>query len=727
MQSNGMEIPEKLHPFHFHGVDIDLRSKRADKQHLGTCPFCDKEEHFFISRVTGQWDCKRCDERGNIPTFLRRLLEVSLTHTEPSSYEELSEERGIPIDILKDWGLAISFIRGHWLIPAYNPEGKLANLYIWEESGVMSTPGCNHQLLGAHKRTKKHTDAWLCEGPWDGMAMQALLQSVKEASSGDFIKTQYKHKSLINTHLPLVYPGAGTFSGKWAPLVKGIKVHICGDNDHPKESKTGKIIQAGYNGSLRTAKHCLETAKSVDMVMWGPKGFAPKLADGYDIRDTWVERGAKGFEYIQAKLRSPDIDTVEALPSEETVKEEVIEPIERTTFEELENDFKSSLHWTPELSHTLLIMLSTVMSTELQGEQVFVRVIGPPGSGKSTLAEAISAAKEYTLPISILTGFHSGFTAGSGKGRKKDMSLIPLLKKKTVIIKDGDTLLSAPNRDQILSELRDIYDGSSRSRYRTGVAHDYEDIRTTFLLCGTDPIRGLNRSSLGERFLDCEILGDSDRKPYLKRSIDNTYDKITSGFGSQEGKEVKPDKMLYLKRVTYGFIKYFKENLLQMACPAFPKESKAKIAALAEFLSYMRARKPQTKEDMEYRPRVELATRISGQLTKLAFFSALMLGRSSIDDTILAILRKVVNDTATGFQFELTQRLWKYHEGLTVQQLRIDLAIAESMVRRLLLSMQEMGIVQRQSKKNTSGIGGRDNHIWTLTKTVHSLAKTIKL
>lgn len=42
-------------------------------QYICTCPFCNKEAHFYISKETQQWDCKRCGESGGIYQLLKRL------------------------------------------------------------------------------------------------------------------------------------------------------------------------------------------------------------------------------------------------------------------------------------------------------------------------------------------------------------------------------------------------------------------------------------------------------------------------------------------------------------------------------------------------------------------------------------------------------------------------------------------------------------------------------
>lgn len=42
-------------------------------QYIADCPLCGKEQHFYISRKTQMWDCKKCHEYGSIYKLLRLL------------------------------------------------------------------------------------------------------------------------------------------------------------------------------------------------------------------------------------------------------------------------------------------------------------------------------------------------------------------------------------------------------------------------------------------------------------------------------------------------------------------------------------------------------------------------------------------------------------------------------------------------------------------------------
>lgn len=734
------ELPEKLRPYDFHGIGFSGSGniRKAD------CPFCDKEGHFYVNVGTGQFSCKRCLEEGNTFTFLQKVFDYSMKNTSDKALLTMSKDRGIPISEFKEWGLCKSCINDEWLLPGYNTKNALANLYkIVKQEGkwkAYSTPGCNMHPFGTKLLNKSQKILWTCEGPWDGMKLRFALKNLRSKTSShdpeaqlhklvDFSpKKDKEHKPLLDLHGVMSVPGAGNFAPGWVDYMEGRQVRLVFDNDHPKKNpKTGLISKPGSDGQKRVVKLVGESGRFVDSIykiMWGKAGYDKSLPTGYDVRDMLNDHGdLVGLQSLMERLILTKDQS--ALVSEDEIVE-VLDPLPRKNFGQLCQDWHKSLHFTQPMCDTLAVTLAAVISTTLKGEQLFLRVIGPPGSGKSTIAEAITAAREYVFAKSILTGFHSGYTAtkkqGDGK-KRRDPSLVPMIQNKMVIMKDADTLTSAPNKDKILSELRDIYDGASRTQYRTGEGKDYENIRCSFLLCGTDELRLLNKSFLGDRFLDCEIMADgSNNKPYLDSAVANAYELFASSVQPSEGgSEAWGANQLLLKRATIGFINHLKASLGSITPPTFPKEAQEKIKGIGQLLAYMRARVHREGKDLLYRPRAELATRLSAQFTKLAGCLAIVLGRRSIDKEVMRIVQKVSNDTAVGFQSEITQYLASNKRGLSSHQLAIELQLSESTVRRWLKDMQELGIARSAEKSNNSGIRGRNLHLWELTSEVRSL------
>lgn len=50
---------------------LKIKKETQRSQYISDCPFCGKENHFYINKVTQMWDCKRCGASGNIYKLLR--------------------------------------------------------------------------------------------------------------------------------------------------------------------------------------------------------------------------------------------------------------------------------------------------------------------------------------------------------------------------------------------------------------------------------------------------------------------------------------------------------------------------------------------------------------------------------------------------------------------------------------------------------------------------------
>lgn len=740
------QIPDKVKPFTFHGVELfEIREKET----IANCPFCQKDGHFCISNETGQWSCKRCGEGqgkgegGNIPGFIQKLYQLSLDNfitnvkdTESHPLKELSENRKIGEDTLSEWGVtAHPFNSNDYLIPVLNKEAKLANLFrvtpSQEHPGkllVLPTPTLKIHPVGT-QLLKKQRNIWLAEGPWDGMVLYNAFKKYSE----EYKITKKPENALIRKNGVLVLPGCNSFSKEWFEPLKDKNVYILFDNDHPKKLKNGKTIQPGYDGTKRilrmAEKETTNNPKSIHYLEWGPDGYTDELDSGFDLRDLFSRvKGSEALQLISSKLKFHEHENVEEDNEDDEDEAKPVTTVEIlpcTTFRNLCSTYEKGYHFTPEMRQSLVVMLATIISTDIPGTQIFLRVIGPPGSGKTTLAETVSAAKEYVLARSIVTGFHSGYVdpADMNKKKKKVSSLIPEMLNKTIVMKDADTLLTAPKRDQILSELRDIFDGVSRAEYRNQVKSNYEDIRTTFILCGTDALRKLNRAYLGDRFLDTEIFEESSGDPFVEKSMSNQYALMSASFSKEASKETEEQKEI-LKRITsltVGYIHYLKGNLASLPFPPLDEESSNKLKGLANLLAYLRARSGDQKEDTEFRARPELATRLSSQFVKLTVCICLVLNKPSIDNEVMDIIRKVMLDTARGFHLEIVKLLIENRKGLSVDTIKDLLRTNEIGVRRILEEMRVFGIVKKISESNTSGNRGRNVHLWYLSKNIRNI------
>ena len=283
------ETPKHLAAYQFHGVDLD---EGNNGQAIGDCPFCGKEIKFSVKVETGQYKCWVCGETGNTLTFLRTLwdrseLPYDKETTKLSSNRTLTDPKTLEV-----WGVRRCMISGDWIVPGWNADGKLVQLYKYtgRPKRMLATKGMAHGLFGRHLWVKKKTQVWITEGPWDAMALWETLRCTKEGDGGLEL-TANEELSLFDDINIIAVPGATTFLESWYPLLSGKSITLLYDNDHPRENN-GKIVKTGYDSMQRVA---MLLAKSTDgqpaslsFLDWGKgEGYDKGLPNGYDVRD-WL-------------------------------------------------------------------------------------------------------------------------------------------------------------------------------------------------------------------------------------------------------------------------------------------------------------------------------------------------------------------------------------------------------------------------------------------------------
>jgi hypothetical protein len=298
--------PEHLRPYLFHGVD--LQWPPGGKQALGTCPFCNREKHFSVQVDTGLWRCYVCGEGnekggGNAKVFLQRLWSLSSQSMPLSHYAELAANRWVEEETLILWEVVKSITTGDWLVPGYTAEGKMVQLYRYLETEpgkrrLIPTPTMGHQLHGRSLYRNKHT-LYLCEGPWDGMALWEQLRATKW-NGEELWPTGNAENSLLADADVLAVPGCNVFFDNWLPLFAGKCVNLMYDSDHTKKHPTtGNIIPAaGHTGMKRVAGLLLasrEPPAELNWLPWGPEGYDPALPSGCDVRDVLRRSGLMGL------------------------------------------------------------------------------------------------------------------------------------------------------------------------------------------------------------------------------------------------------------------------------------------------------------------------------------------------------------------------------------------------------------------------------------------------
>lgn len=375
-------------------------------------------------------------------------------------------------------------------------------------------------------------------------------------------------------------------------------------------------------------------------------------------------------------------------------------PIPCSNWSDLEGAWRKALKWTDGLSCGLSVMLASVTSTRAVGDQLWVKIQSPASTGKSDLCEALAVNTRYVLAKSTIRGFHSGWREGrAGNGEEQeDNSLVAQVRNKTLVTKDGDTLLQSPNLPQILAEGRDLYDSVSRSHYRNNMGRDYKGVRFTWILAGTASLKQIDQSELGERFLDCVIMDkiDDELEDDILWRVANRAERnlsLESDDSSPES-QYDPDK-LEAMCLTGGYIDYLRINATELLSAVYSSDEALRLCTrYAKFVAFMRARPSKSQEEVSER---EMAARLTTQHIRLAKCLAVVLNRTELDNEVMRRVRKVALDTARGPVLDLTRYLFGKPNGVESTAIEIHLAYTADKTKSLLRFLRQIEVVQLKS------------------------------
>ncbi len=452
------------------------------------------------------------------------------------------------------------------------------------------------------------------------------------------------------------------------------------------------------------------------------------LPHGFDVRDCLAPNGldttkAEGLEQLEKLL------SLYVLVPEEWLRE----PQEKKTsksvtclpcnnYRKLINSWRLALKWVDGLDVAMSVMLASITSTKMIGDQLWIKIIGPASCGKSTLCEALTVNSKYVIAKSTIRGFHSGFSSTDGK----DHSLISKVKNKTLITKDGDTLLQSPNLGQVLSEARDIYDTVSRTSYRNKASKDYSGVRMTWLLCGTSSLRSLDSSELGERFLDCVIMDgiDDELEDEILWRVVNRADRNICIEADGKPETHQEPEMTKAMQLTGGYVDHLRNNAPELLSQVVTsRESLKRIQVLGKFVAFMRARP--SRKQTEHAER-EFAARLVSQLLRLGKCLAAVLNRKTMDGEVMRRVRKVALDTSRGKTMQIMNQLYPVSgdAGLNISALEIKTQISKSELSWLLRFLKGIDAIEMFKLKSKNGKSGR-GYRYRLTRTMYNLYKEV--
>ena len=202
------------------------------------------EGHLYFSAETGQYDCKKCGEKGNLITLAKHFGDTIQTPRKtnifnvelvekchqalPPHIREYLHRRGLIDAVIDEYKLGYGqFYRKPWItIPIKDIYGNYSFFKLRQDPAfgndkITYPKGAEAQLYDWENLTKPNIPLIICEGEMD-----RLLLLSKGVSA------------ITSTH------GAMTFKDEWVEKIrKDKKIYICFDND-----------EAGKKGSERVAK-----------------------------------------------------------------------------------------------------------------------------------------------------------------------------------------------------------------------------------------------------------------------------------------------------------------------------------------------------------------------------------------------------------------------------------------------------------------------------------------
>lgn len=578
-------------------------------QWRGVCPFCQKAGHFFFGAEYG-WGCKACQLEGNIYTFLKHIYNDVCTH---DLVGVLAMERSIDFGTFTRNGVKYNPKNASFVIPTFNSQGNLNYLYkviqVFDEKRqknvrrILNTPGIEPTLFSWPHTA--HDTIWLCEGLWDKMAAEDIIGPARPITV-------------------VAFPGS-VFKPTWCHVFANKHLIIIADNDEAGAKHIEKIIHKISQAPQKPSK--------ISVLHW-----PNSLPKGYDVNDLLIQKGVDAYSFIESNLiETEDITSV-------SPKIEIIPDTTCTSFDHLTDACSLIYHFTGDMRMLLHLLITGLYSLKIEGEQIWIRVMGPPGSSKTTIAK-IAGASDGSIMRSTFTGLLSGWKDDD----PKDASLISMLSGKFLIVKDGDALLQLPNVKQILSQLRDFYDKFISATYLNRVSYEYENIRSGFCFCGTHALRHMDNTALGERFLDFELrVSNDDKKAITNKSLHTAIAEATTGISAEPAIAAKAKN--FIDNIVLNY-----EGVANLHT-----DDHNAIETFGNVIAYLRAKVERNRSgEISYKPLPEVPSRIIKQLVKIYTCAPVVLGKTEPGTETYDLARKITLDICdtTSYRYKLAHFL----------------------------------------------------------------------
>jgi hypothetical protein len=655
------------------------KTRSSDGHSIGNCVFCGKEGHFFVNvnSPNKAWDCKVCGKGGGFKTFIEEIDDYSQTYLSKNIklQKELEKSRGITWQTLKSMCVGYMPTIQSYTVPSYTmDDGELLNIKIYDGKTFKNTASCQTSMYGLWKIPKNpntYDTVYITEGEWDSMVMMECLRKLN-----------------IKTSIVIGAPGAGVFKQDIFNAVLAKKICLLYDND-----------LAGRNGTKKAASFLLPVAAQVFEMKW-----QDDLKDGYDVRDLYKDNKLDAKITINKIEKSLIPISAEVLKNQTRSQQTIKYTAEPVPVKEIYDTFTKWLYM-PDTT-ILDIIFGTVLANRLDGNPLWMFIVAPPGGTKTEPLMSMSGGVGIDM-LSSLTP-HT-LISGMGLQGGNDPSLIPLLNNKVLIVKDFTTIWGLPSmeREEIISILRDAYDGECSKIFGNGIRRSY---KSKFgILAATTPVieqMTEEHAELGERFLRWRnwIPENFDlRKKYIERALDNSTKEVA----------MRTELSGVAKRVLLG-----KYDIV----PTMTKDMLNSIVCLAQWISVMRGTVHRDKYTREilHKSCTELGTRVSKQLHKLALGIAMLHGEKEVSKETFSKILQVAKSSVSQRYHDAVNAMCKLgaknpHGQHDIQKL---IGLPTSTTRIIMENLEMLHVVEK--------IADNKAYLWVIKKDMYDLMVSCK-
>jgi len=340
------------------------------------------------------------------------------------------------------------------------------------------------------------------------------------------------------------------------------------------------------------------------------------------------------------------------------------------------------------------VLTAAVIANRLEGDPVWIFIIAAPGGTKTELIRGLGKI-DGIYPISDLTP--QTFLSGE-KGNKKASLLFRLPKDNTILTyKDFTTVLTMhrDKRHAILSQLREIYDGSYSKEFGTGETKAWEG--KLGFIAGVTSIIDTHQSVfqvLGERFIqyrpkqpNCialakKAMANSGGEKQMREEIENAFADFIAGVQMPEGQVRLSDEIT--NRIAH----------LATLCV------KARSGVIREGYS---------SREIDLIPDSELPTRLAKVLNRMFVALSLIEGNSTEDN--FELIYKIGMDLLPKKRKKALDELVRINGGeLETATVATAIGYPTNTTRRILEDLHGLGLANRQHE----GQGSADR--WSVKK-----------